>query len=265
MNLQDYLFWAPDDYLNIYRAYGIRVYDLATYIAVLGGSAFFWWFLSLNKIGTVKKTEALIAVIVCAVVFSRLFHIVFWDLHQYILRPHYIFRTGPGRSIHGVVFGFAAAAFIVAKFLNMQIAKITDALSLWAMWGLLFARIGNFYNSESIGTPSTLPWAVRFYFSADHGGIPRHPVQLYEALFTLVLLAASAHIFFRWKKRKPGLVTALILIGFSSGRFVFDYVKHGPGFLFGGFLSTGQILSIPFFLSGVWLLWYLYSKDEQKV
>ncbi len=252
--LARYWYWVPDDYLNIHGAVGIHVYDLMTFMALIGGVAIWWWMVRSCPAGLKKKAFTLLVISLIAVVSARVFHILFYDLQTYLERPHLICRFGIGRSIHGVVAGFIIGAIVGARMLKVSIESMARSLSLWPLFGLAAARVGNFFNSEQVGTPSDVPWAVRFYYAWDHGHIPRHPVQLYEALWALLLAVVLAVLLYQ-KRRSGWLVPSLCLIGWSAGRFVTDFCRHAPGHLFGDILSTGQVLSIPFFLLGLYLLW----------
>ncbi|MBN2718826.1 MAG: prolipoprotein diacylglyceryl transferase, partial [Deltaproteobacteria bacterium] len=143
----------------------------------------------------------------------------------------------------------------IARLWRVPAHRIAGILSPWPLFGLICARIGNFWNSEMTGTPSSFPFAIGFYFSGDHGAVPRHPVQLYEAVLTLLLLCIMLVVFL--KKRathRPYLLPALAVTGYSAIRFLSDFVKDDPGHLFGPWLSTGQWLSLIFGIGGILLL-----------
>ncbi|MBN2801542.1 MAG: prolipoprotein diacylglyceryl transferase [Deltaproteobacteria bacterium] len=264
LELQKYLFWAPDNYINIYKGYGVEVYNLLSWISVAAGILYLFLWLKKKDIPLKKILISLLIVTVAGVVFTRLFHIVFWDFNEYLLHPSRFFQIRAGRSVHGTLFGFMIGALILWKYLKIPFSEIADRLSLWLIFGLMLARIGNFYNSEMIGSPSALPWAVRFYFSADRGGTPRHPVQLYESFFAFVILVSVIGVLIKTKNRKPLLITGIVLTGFFISRFIFDFIKHAPGHLAGDFLTTGQMLSIPFFIIGLYILLMIFVNRQRS-
>jgi len=126
-----------------------------------------------------------------------------------------------------------------------------------------FIRIGNFVNQEIIGVPTSLPWAIIFGHPADGGApIPRHPAQLYEAF---AYLGTFFIIYALWYKKseqlKEGVITGLFFILAFGSRFLVEFVKVPLSSTFDeSFLQTGQVLSIPFILLGVYLLY-----KEKKV
>jgi prolipoprotein diacylglyceryltransferase len=123
-------------------------------------------------------------------------------------------------------------------------------------------RFGNLFNSEILGLPSQLPWAIVFE-RVDL--IPRHPVQLYEALSYLVILAILLVIYRRVSpafatKILPGTFLVLVFVA----RFLLEYTKtKQEAYTLDIPFSTGQLLSIPYILLGIlWMIWAFKSKRE---
>jgi prolipoprotein diacylglyceryltransferase len=111
-------------------------------------------------------------------------------------------------------------------------------------------RIGNFFNSEIIGLPSNVPWAVIF---AKYDGIPRHPSQIYEA-FGYAWIALVFYVLFLRNHRKipEGRWFGLIMIVSWSFRSVMEQFKENQvSFEQGMALNMGQLLSIPFLIVGL--------------
>jgi prolipoprotein diacylglyceryltransferase len=113
-------------------------------------------------------------------------------------------------------------------------------------------RVGNFFNSEIIGTPSELPWAVIF---AQVDNSPRHPAMLYEAImyFLIFCILYAAY----WKTTMiqfPGRVVGTATTICFLARFLIEFVKvNQVPFESRLPLNMGQLLSIPFVLLGVYL------------
>ena len=108
-------------------------------------------------------------------------------------------------------------------------------------------------NSEMVGLPTSLPWAFIFT-SIDN--VPRHPAQLYEAIYCLILFA---FLFHTWSTKrneiKNGFLTGWFLIIVFTLRFVDEFFKvNQVSFEDGLVLNMGQILSIPFVIAGVLIL-----------
>jgi phosphatidylglycerol:prolipoprotein diacylglycerol transferase len=147
------------------------------------------------------------------------------------------------RIDHG---GLASHGAIVAGLLYLAWIAHRYRLSLWSLadlagWGIpignIFVRAGNFINGELYGNPTTLPWGIRFRTAPD---MPRHPLQVYEILLALVVIAYARRLA---KTRKfDGQVFWSIVVVTSIGRLVFDSMRSETQVL--GSLSLGQIAAL---------------------
>jgi prolipoprotein diacylglyceryltransferase len=122
-------------------------------------------------------------------------------------------------------------------------------------------RIGNLMNSEIIGHVTNVPWAFVF-LSEDNQ--PRHPAQLYEAIFCLFLFI---YMYWFWKNKRdsvgPGYMFGFFCIVLWSERFLDEFLKENQAAFENGMsLNMGQLLSIPFILVGVYMI--MQSKKLQK-
>jgi prolipoprotein diacylglyceryltransferase len=128
-----------------------------------------------------------------------------------------------------------------------------------------FIRIGNFMNSEIIGIPSTLSWAFIF---ARVDQIPRHPAQLYEAIFYFGL---SIALYFIWRSKKfygrNGFICGLGITLIFVQRFFIEFLKENQvSFEENLLLNMGQVLSIPLILGGILLMiWSLKCAHPQRL
>lgn len=230
---------------------------------------------SLKKKAQQITDRLLIYVMIATVVGARLGHIIFYeDVREYFLNPGAIFGFGRG-GIAGLASHGAAIAIIIALLLfkramkksfslDLSLSRILDMVALPTAFAAFFIRIGNFINQEIIGIPTSLPWGVLFLHPA--GGelvIPRHPAQLYEALFYLFVF--SLLFYFSFKPKfflKDGRFTGLFLLLIFSFRFVVEFLKVEQSEIICGSLFTmGQYLSLPFIALG---LFFLFKKDKKK-
>ena len=113
-----------------------------------------------------------------------------------------------------------------------------------------FIRLGNLMNSEIIGTPSGLPWAFVF---TRIDQIPRHPSQLYEAIFYFLV---SISLYFIWKSKKfygqHGFIFGLGVTLIFVQRFLIEFLKENQvPFEDRLTLNVGQMLSVPFIIGGI--------------
>jgi prolipoprotein diacylglyceryl transferase len=138
---------------------------------------------------------------------------------------------------------------------------VVDRVVIIVSLGGMLIRLGNLLNSEIYGLPTSLPWGFLFVRETDPTllpVVPRHPTQLYEALFCLFLLALT---FYLWRNKRnvmpPGIITGLFIFLLFSFRFLVEFLKNDQsGFEQGMVLNMGQLLSIPAILVGLLVLRY---------
>lgn len=194
--------------------------------------------------------------------------------------------------------GAAIAIIITMFFYSRNILKrpqmwILDRIVIPVASGAIFVRIGNFFNSEIVGKETDSSFGIKFirdFYSpndavnATHLATPKeaylaiatdsqfaellqqvpakHPAQLYEAFCYIFVFAIL--FFLYWKtdaREKTGYLFGLFLVLLWSVRFVVEYVKESQGGFENalGLLSTGQWLSIPFILIG---LYYVFTAEK---
>ena len=130
---------------------------------------------------------------------------------------------------------------------------LLDRIAIVAAAGGAFIRLGNFFNSEIYGYHSTLPWAVIF---SRVDAAPRHPSQLYEAILCLITCLILAGLYSRFKDATPaGLLSGIFLTLIFTARFFLEFLKvPQAAYITGLGLNTGQLISIPFIISGLLLV-----------
>ena len=183
---------------------------------------------------------------------GRLGYIIFYNLSYYSKNISEIFMIWKGgMSFHGGLLGVIFATYIFSKKNNIKTFLFLDLISMTAPIGIFLGRMANFINSELYGREADLLWSVKFQ-AIDN--IPRHPSQIYEAIFEGIILFLLLN-FFRKKfaLKKPGLVSSFFLIFYSIFRFILEFYR-APDPQIGYFLfhlTFGQILSVVFLLFGI--------------
>jgi len=189
------------------------------------------------------------------VVGARLFHVLFYNPDFYFAHPAKIFAIWEGGlASHGTVVGVLISLWLYARrFPDQPFLWVCDRISVWAPAGGFLIRLGNFCNSEILGKPSDLPWAVVF---TRIDPVPRHPVQLYEALCYLLIFALQLRFYLRHTSNcPPGLLFGRFLTLVFGMRFVMEFFKADQSTLDSAWaLSMGQWLSVPAILVGLWLM-----------
>lgn len=165
----------------------------------------------------------------------------------------YIWRGG--LASHGGALGILVAMY----FYNKNVSKkgflwVFDRLVIGVALTGACIRIGNLMNSEIYGTPTNLPWG--FIFVRNGEVVPKHPTQIYEALYCLATFAVTWWLY--WKKeayKQTGLIFGVFLVMIFGIRFLLEFIKMDQeAFESGMILNMGQILSIPFIIWGIWLI-----------
>lgn len=186
---------------------------------------------------------------------GRLGYVLFYDLASYAADPITILYVWQGgMSFHGGLLGVIVAMILFARSRGASALCLFDIIGAAAPIGLFFGRIANFINAELWGRPSDVPWAMVFP-TADNQ--PRHPSQLYQAFGEGMVLFILCFIAIRLGGLKsPGLVGGLFTAGYGIARFLAEYVRafDVQVGLIGGFITMGQLLSLPMILAGLLLI-----------
>ena len=186
---------------------------------------------------------------------ARLGHVLFYQPDYYLARPWEILMIWQGGlASHGGFIGVLIALYLyLRKYRDMSFLELGDRLVIASLPAAGLIRVGNFFNSEIVGTPTNVPWAIIFLRVDD---IPRHPAMLYEALSYFVVFAILYIAY--WKAdiiKIPGRVLGAAFIACFTARFLIEFVKEEQvWFEQGMLLNVGQLLSVPFIAIGVLLL-----------
>ncbi|OHV82482.1 prolipoprotein diacylglyceryl transferase [Ensifer sp. LCM 4579] len=188
---------------------------------------------------------------------GRLGYILFYDIEAVLENPiRAIEIWNGGMSFHGGLLGTTLAMIVFARKHAIAVWSLFDLVAAVVPIGLFFGRLANFINGELWGRLTSMPWAVVF---PTGGPFPRHPSQLYEAaLEGILLLAVLAYFVYRRKALKgPGLVTGIFTCGYAASRIFVEFFREPDpqlGYLFGGWLTMGMLLSAPLALAGIWAI-----------
>lgn len=197
---------------------------------------------------------------------GRIGYTLFYNLPAFLADPLEIFRIwNGGMSFHGGMLGVIAAVWLFARMRGQGFFQVIDFVAVVVPFGLFTGRIGNFINAELWGKPSSLPWAM--VFPTDPDRLPRHPSMLYEALLEgLVMLAILW--WYSSRPRPPAAISGLFLILYGTFRFLIEFVRVPDaqiGYLVGGWLTMGQLLSLPMLLTGAGLMIWAYQGAHRGV
>lgn len=203
--------------------------------------------------------------------------------------PEFEFTGFQGLASHGAALAIIVTMYFYSKnVVKKPLLWVLDRVVIPVSCGAIFVRIGNFFNSEIIGYETKSSFGVRFvrdHFNAREAmsatglktpneaydaivsdpqfaslleQVPaRHPAQLYEAIGYVLVFGLLMYLYWKTNMReRKGYLFGLFLVLLWSVRFVVEYVKESQGGFESalGMFSTGQWLSIPFILAGLYLM-----------
>ena len=259
-----FIHWNPSP--EIFTIPGIdwpvRWYGLMWALAFIGSHFF------MNRIyrvegRTEKELDTLtLYIIIGTILGARLGHCFFYDPGYYLAHPIDILKVYEGGlASHGGAIGILIAMWLYCRKTKESWLWLFDKIVVVVPLASMLIRFGNLMNSEIIGTPTNVPWAFIFE-TVDN--LPRHPSQLYEALFYLFLFGL---MYWLWKNKReffgPGFMFGLMCTLLFSERFFVEFFKENQeSFEAGMTLNMGQILSIPFVVVGLFMMWRRNKKSE---
>ncbi|MEY5001326.1 MAG: hypothetical protein RLZZ211_1362 [Bacteroidota bacterium] len=223
-----------------------------------------------------KVLDTLVTYMVLATILgARLGHVLFygpyWDKIEngqiiergYFSHPDDMIKIWEGGlASHGAAIAILIALFFFTKKVSKRpYIWILDRIAAPIAIAATFIRLGNLVNHEMVGYVTDVPWAFEFeYFYNEAIGnydpTPRHPAQLYEAICYFISFGVLLYLYWKLKKwQQPGFVFGSFLILIFGARIICEFFKLGqtardytlP-------LNTGQLLSIPLVIAGIYLV-----------
>ena len=201
------------------------------------------------------------------VIGGRLGYAFFYNFEAWMLDPLWVFRVWEGgMAFHGGLMGVILAIYWYCRRIQVSFFSTLDFIAPIVPLGLGFGRMGNFIGQELWGRATGVSWGM--VFPRDPEQLARHPSQLYQAFLEGFVLFIIVYWFSR--KPRPRLaVGAVFILFYGIFRFVVEFVRqpdaHIQTLVF-GWMTRGQLLSLPMILLGVGVLMYVYwvaAKKEQ--
>jgi phosphatidylglycerol:prolipoprotein diacylglycerol transferase len=199
---------------------------------------------------------------------GRFGYVFFYNFPQFLEDPLWLFRVWEGgMSFHGGLLGVLIAIAIFCKLHKRNFFDVADFGAPFVPLGLMFGRLGNFIGGElwgRVADPASVPWAMIFPRAGD---LARHPSQLYQAALEGFLLFVILW-FYSSRPRPQKAVSAMFLMGYGIFRTAAEFFREPDahiGFDLFGWMSRGQMLSVPMIIAGLVLLIWAYRSGEKKV
>lgn len=262
--------WDSDGVLFHIGSFPLRYYSLMFIIAFSLG----WWVMQRiyeNEKMSVEKLDPLfIYTVIATLLGARLGHFIFYEPGVFLedplsvflpfeFSPEFRFTGFQGLASHGAAIGIIIAMYLYSKkVIQKPVHWILDRIVIPVALGGIFVRLGNFFNSEIVGKPTNSDYGIIFRRLGED--FPRHPAQLYEAFGYVIVFIVLWFTYWKTnKKDQPWYIFGLFLVLLWTVRFIAEYFKKSQGGFESalGMFSTGQWLSIPFILAG---LYFMYRK-----
>ena len=260
--------WNIDPVLFHIGGLQIRWYSILFVSGFILGWYIMKSFFQREKISTDLLDPMLYMLLICTIVGARLGHVIFYQ-------PDYYFGSWEGfweifmpwkggLASHGgtiaILLGIWWYARRYGRKNHFDFVWVIDHLVIPTAFAACFIRLGNLFNSEIYGIPTSLPWG--FIFQRNGETVPCHPTQLYEA--GTYLLLGVLLMFLYWKKLDKlyrGTFVGIFMVVCFGSRFLIEFIKNDQvAFEADRVLNQGQLLSIPFVLLGIGFLVYAYTK-----
>jgi phosphatidylglycerol:prolipoprotein diacylglycerol transferase len=195
---------------------------------------------------------------------GRIGYVLFYNLEYYLAHPIEVFYIwAGGMSFHGGLLGVITAMWLYGRRTKRSFFAVADFVAPLTPLGLGAGRLGNFINHELWGKVTDLPWGMVF---PNAGPLPRHPSELYEFSLEGVALFIILWVYAR-KPRPTSAISGLFLLCYGIFRFAVEFVREPDpqlGYLAFGWVTMGQILSLPMILMGIGLLWWAYKQAARR-
>jgi phosphatidylglycerol:prolipoprotein diacylglycerol transferase len=252
----DHLVWHVDPAIFVLGPFEVRWYGLFFALGFLLGFQIMAQFYRREQRDLENLSELCLYLMLGTIIGARLGHVLFYQPDYFLSHPWEIPMIWQGGlASHGGFAGVIISLYLyLKKHRDMSFIELADRLAIPCLLAAALIRVGNFFNSEILGIPSNLPWAVVF---ARVDNIPRHPAMLYEAAaYFLVFCALYAAYWKSTMIQFPGRVFGTTIAACFFARFMIEFVKENQvPFESRLPLNIGQLLSIPFILLGVYLIY----------
>lgn len=216
---------------------------------------------SADGLGIEKVDSLLWYMIGGTVIGARLGHCLFYQPEIFLADPIRILKIWEGGlASHGATIGICTGAYLYSrKWKDYSPLEVLDRVSVGVAISGCFIRLGNFFNSEIVGKPAGVPWAVTF---SRVDQLPRHPTQLYESLSYLIIFIVLYRLYWKTKVRlQAGYIFGACFVGIFISRFFLEFFKENQEAFENNLpLNLGQLLSIPFIAIGFYVI--LTSKNR---
>ena len=269
----NYITWNVDPVALSLGPLEIRWYGICWAVGFLLGYLVMSKMYKHEKMPEWSMDSLLIYMLVSTVVGARLGHCLFYEPEYYLAHPVEMLKIWEGGlASHGGAIGILLGLLLYVRNFNKSTKKAkgekTHITYLWLLDRVVvpvclvgsLIRLGNVFNSEIYGTPTTLPWGFVFvrgnerFLDADGQLLPCHPTGLYEAFFCLLTMGILLWMYYKRNvgDKRPGLMFGTFLVIVFGSRIAIEFLKNVQvAFEKNMTFDMGQWLSVPFVIVGI--------------
>lgn len=257
-----------------FSLFGLNVhwYGIMYVLALVSALFMAKWIVTKDKLPIEKQIldDYFIWVEVGVILGARLGYILFYDPNTsyYLSHPWQIFNPYEngefvgirGMSYHGALIGFLLGSYLFSRKHKYSFWFLMDIVAIAVPVGYIFGRIGNFLNQELIGRATDVSWGIYV------NGILRHPSQLYEAVLEGILVAIIIYLI-RQRVSFAGGLTLIYGVLYGLARFTAEFWRAPDaqiGYIYGEWMTQGQLLSLPMIFISLAGLLYLYKAGFKR-
>ena len=260
------ILWDPSVSPFSIFGFGVRYYSLCWVIGLLGAYIIVHKLYRKGGVSEELFDPLFMYCFIGILVGARLGHCLFYQPDYYLSHPiemllpikntpdGWVFSGYEGLASHGGVIGVITALVLYTRKTKLTMVWTLDNIAIAAPFFSAMVRIGNFMNSEIIGTETNLPWGVIFVQAGET--VPHHPAQLYEAIAYAIIFIFGLLLYKKHKaKIGTGLFMGYCLFTIFTFRFFVEFIKENQvAFEDGMTLIMGQWLSIPLIITGAYFM-----------
>lgn len=261
--------WNPDPIIAELGGFALRWYSLLFATGFIIGFFILRRLFEKENVSLEVLDKMLLYSVVGTILGARVGNCLFYDfayfsqhpleiLLPFKFSPHFEFTGYRGLASHGAMLGLLLAYWLLSRKTDKSILWFLDKGATVGAICLASIRMGNFMNSEIVGSPTDVSWAFIFPRVDD---IPRHPVQLYGFVVYI-----SLFFFILWYNKKvfgkvkDGHIFAVFLFILGILRFGMEFIKKHYVFDPDSLINMAQLLSLPMIFFGALFAWYTKTK-----